>query len=190
MPTTSLIKKLLELATDAQVRLKGGWPIFDLAPVNIAVKEDSPQDPGLPALLKDYGKEYLGTSSPRLVICCTPVPRGEELEYLKKWLGAIQLDLERDCFLVGGPDSADELGDLRTLIDHLKPKSLLVLGSGASSVIVGSRVRIEALRDQVREFGKIPMVITYDPASVLADPNLKRPVWKDLQRVEGLIRYG
>lgn len=190
MPTTSLTKKLLELATQAQIRLKGGWPQFDLPPVSLPAKEDTPDDLGLPVLLKDYGKEYKGTNSPRLVICVSPFPRAENLDYLQKWLAAIQLDLERDCFLIEGPQGPNDLGDFRALLDHLHPKCLLVLGDQASAVIVGSRVRVEALRDQTRRFGNIPMVITYHPATVLDDQTLKRPVWKDLQRVEGLIRYG
>lgn len=189
MPTTSLIKSLLDLATAVQVRTRGGWPVFDLPPTEFP-PECSPQDPGLEALLKDYDGRYLGTTSPRIMVCAEPFPEGESLDYLKKWLGAIQVDLERDCFLLSGPRAASQLGDLEAILNHLSPRCLLVLGSTAGSVIVGSQVHIEALRDQTREFRGRPMVITYHPSIVLQNLDLKRSVWKDLQRVQGLLQYG
>lgn len=186
MSESSPIAELWELAHLAQRAALGGWPDpRSTPPAFVAeIKED------MDLYLRDYGQPWRGSFSPQLVVLASPFPDAASLEYLGKWLLAIHLDLDTDCLLLGGPDSAEVLGPLASLISHGGAKAVLVLGSEAATPLFGERHQVEVLRDRVHDFRGYPVVVTYHPRTVLEDQQLKRPVWKDLQRVQGLLRHG
>jgi hypothetical protein len=188
MSENSHINEFWELLNATQTRCKGGWPLLSVPPLTLQDQQTS--TPSLSVLLKDYGRPGRGCLNPKLVILTEPSLNEQDFEFLQKWLNAIQLNFEQDCYLLEGPPNKDSVGTLVEILRLLKPKALLVLGNQTSEILVGKNLRVESLRDQVREFYHFPMIVTYHPNTVLKDTSLKRPVWKDLQRLDGLIRYG
>ncbi|MBI9105914.1 MAG: uracil-DNA glycosylase [Spirochaetales bacterium] len=124
---------------------------------------------------------------------------GRAGEYLDKWLDAIGLERNKNCF-VGNiikcrpPENRDPHPDeitacqpflLRQLV-LIKPTIIVTLGRFASQVICGSDEGIEKLRRRVHQYEGIPVVPTYHPSSVLRNKELRGAVWSDLKRVKEL----
>jgi uracil-DNA glycosylase family 4 len=87
------------------------------------------------------------------------------------------------------PENRDPLPDevamcspyLLRQISLLEPKILCALGNHAAQLLLNNRVSMARLRGRVLDFQGVPLVATYHPAAVLRNPNLKRPLWEDMQ---------
>lgn len=70
---------------------------------------------------------------------------------------------------------------LQKQIEIIKPKYILVLGRIAAHVLLNTSRPLSNLRNRVyRKYGAL-MVITYHPAALLRNANLKRDTWEDVQ---------
>ncbi|MBN1410186.1 MAG: hypothetical protein JW969_05025 [Spirochaetales bacterium] len=112
---------------------------------------------------------------------------GPEIEYLDKWLAAIELDREKDCYLTSllkcallSMSSDFDLalshcvGFLKKEIDAVKPKAILTIGRAARQVMDAMTI-------------SIPRIHTHHPAEVLKNSRLRAVVWDDLKRLKVIL---
>lgn len=88
--------------------------------------------------------------------------------------------------------SAAEVEACRPYLEHqlglLKPKALVALGPLAASLLLDSSEPLAKLRGRWGAWKGLPVMATYHPLELLADPGLKRHVWDDMKQVMQKIR--
>lgn len=72
-------------------------------------------------------------------------------------------------------------------IELVQPQRLLLLGSKAVSLFLGSAQSFDELRGQVQQWGSLPVIVSYHPASLLLRPQLKAQAWDDLLLMRNLF---
>lgn len=128
-------------------------------------------------------------------------------QYLDKWLNAIYLDRNVNCFIgnivkcrpPGNRDPLPEESDacrelLERQIELLKPKAILTVGRISSRIITGKNVGIGRIRGTVYNYNfsssssfGIPVVATYHPSAVLRDRTYRKSVWDDLNLLKKVL---
>jgi DNA polymerase len=124
---------------------------------------------------------------------------GRAGQYLDRWLQAINLDRQSNCFIAnivkcrppGNRDplpeeSADCLPYLKRQIEILQPKAILAVGRISTQILCERTEGIGKLRGMDLEFLGIPLVATYHPSAVLRNSDLRAAVWQDLKRLRAL----
>jgi DNA polymerase len=76
---------------------------------------------------------------------------------------------------------------LKRQIQLVKPQILLLVGSVAARSLLGVADGVGKLRGRFLRYEGIPVVVTYHPAAVLRNLELKRPVWDDLKKVAAYL---
>ena len=69
----------------------------------------------------------------------------------------------------------------------IAPKVIVCLGSVATQNLLGTAEKITRLRGKFTSWRGIPVMPTYHPAFLLRNPNMKKPVWEDIQQVMALL---
>jgi DNA polymerase len=77
---------------------------------------------------------------------------------------------------------------LTAQIEIVAPKLLVVLGRVAAQTLLGNETPVGRLRGRWYEIQGVPAMVTYHPAALLRNPELKRPTWEDLQQVRDRLR--
>lgn len=72
---------------------------------------------------------------------------------------------------------------LKEQVAAINPKVIVCLGSVATQNLLGTEGKITRLRGNFTEWQGIPVMPTYHPAFLLRNPNMKKPVWEDMQKV-------
>jgi len=130
--------------------------------------------------------------------CGIPIV-GKAGQYLDKWLDAIGLEREKNCFIGNiikcrPPNNrdpkAEEIAACRSYLSRqlllIKPVIIVTLGRFASQWICRSEESIGRLRGRVHSYQGIPVIPTYHPSAVLKNQELRGAVWSDLKRVKEL----
>ncbi len=125
---------------------------------------------------------------------------GSAGQLLDKILQAIQLT-RRDVFITNvvkcrPPDNRDPLpGEcqacfplLKQQLEIIQPQCILLLGRIAAGVVLQTDAGIVNLRGRVYEAFGAKAVVTYHPAALLRNPELKRATWEDVQLFQKLYR--
>lgn len=125
---------------------------------------------------------------------------GNAGQYLDKWLSAIELNRNKDCFISNiikcrPQNNRDPLPEeiqackkyLMRQIKILKPRLILTLGRFAAQFICQSQEGIGKIRGKVYYYKKIPVVPTYHPSAVLRNPSLRKNVWSDLKIAKEIL---
>ncbi len=125
---------------------------------------------------------------------------GRAGKYLDKWLNAIGLSREKNCFIGNivkcrPPNNRDPkpeesnacLPYLLKQIEILQPKAILTVGRISSQILLGRTSGIGSLRGKVYYYMDIPLVPTYHPSGVLRNPSLRPYVWEDLKLLKSVI---
>ena len=129
---------------------------------------------------------------------------GRAGQLLDKMLASIDLSRNRNCFIAnvvkcrppGNRDPHPEeraacAGFLKRQIVLLKPKFILVAGRVAAQTLLQTTEPINKLHGKFTEYQvdnvPFPLLITYHPAALLRDENLKRPAWEDLKLLRSKI---
>lgn len=126
---------------------------------------------------------------------------GKAGQYLDKWLTAVGLSRETNCFIgnlvkcrpPGNRDpQPDEISACLPYLDRqitlLNPRFILTLGRIAGQVLCGSQEGIGRIRGKVYRYRGIPVVPTYHPSGVLRNQDEYKPlVWEDLKVLKGLL---
>lgn len=120
-------------------------------------------------------------------------------ELLTKMLVAIKLDRKKDLFITnvlkckppqGRSPEDNEVCACRALIQNqieiIAPRVILLLGRVAAHTLLATTDTIGRLRFQAHQYKGIPVRITYHPAALLRNADLKRPAWEDLKKFERL----
>jgi len=120
---------------------------------------------------------------------------GRAGELLNKILGAIRFRRE-DVFITNivkcrPPGNRDPEPDevaacepyLRRQLALLQPKAICALGRHAGSWLAGAPESMASLRTGTRSYAGIRVFPTYHPAALLRNPQWKRPVWEDVQKL-------
>ncbi len=68
-------------------------------------------------------------------------------------------------------------------IEAIKPKIIVCLGATAAKDILKTEVPISKLRGKFLDWNGYKLMPTFHPAFLLRNPNMKRPVWEDMQKV-------
>jgi uracil-DNA glycosylase len=71
-------------------------------------------------------------------------------------------------------------------IEIISPRLILALGRIAAQNLLGTQAPLNRLRGELHELKGIPMMVTFHPAALLRNPEWKRPVWEDVQRLRKL----
>ncbi|MBN2468123.1 MAG: uracil-DNA glycosylase [Deltaproteobacteria bacterium] len=72
-------------------------------------------------------------------------------------------------------------------LDVIRPRVICALGKFAAQTLLGTTEKISSLRGTIHEAYNCTVVPTYHPASLLRNPQWKREVWQDMQRVQKLL---
>jgi DNA polymerase len=73
-------------------------------------------------------------------------------------------------------------------IDIVKPKVICLLGAVAVRGLLQSKESITRIRGQFLRWRGILVMPTFHPAYLLRNPNEKRTVWEDMQKVRDVLR--
>ena len=121
-------------------------------------------------------------------------------KYLDRWLGAVGLNRSEHCFIGNivkcrPPGNRDPQPDetaacipyLQQQITILKPKLILSLGRIATQILLDSTDGIGRMRGKWFAYAGIPLLPTYHPSAVLRNPDLRRAVWEDIQKIRSRL---
>lgn len=75
---------------------------------------------------------------------------------------------------------------LHKQIELIKPKIILCLGRVAANGLLNKKLSLGDLRNNIYEFNKVKVMVTYHPAALLRNPNWKRGCWEDVQKFKKL----
>ena len=123
---------------------------------------------------------------------------GRAGQLLDKMLGSIDLSRTKNCFIANvvkcrPPNNRDPYPEetaacahfLRRQISFLQPKFILVAGRVAAQTLLKTSEPVGRLRGKITEYTvedmNIPLLVTYHPAALLRNEELKRPAWEDLK---------
>jgi DNA polymerase len=71
-------------------------------------------------------------------------------------------------------------------LELIKPKLILCLGRVAGQVLLKTNESLAALRSRTHQYQGITVMVTYHPAALLRNPQWKKPVWEDVQKLRKL----
>lgn len=72
---------------------------------------------------------------------------------------------------------------LKRQVEIIAPQVIVCLGTFAAQSLLGTDEKISRLRGNFRTYHDIPVMATYHPAFLLRNPEMKKSVWEDLQKV-------
>jgi len=129
---------------------------------------------------------------------------GRAGQLLDKMLGSIELSRNTNCFIANvvkcrPPNNRDPYPEetascarfLERQVTLLSPKFILVAGRVAAQTLLKTTEPIGKLRGKFKEItvgnSVYPLLITYHPAALLRNEDLKRPTWEDLKLLRSKI---
>ncbi len=71
-------------------------------------------------------------------------------------------------------------------LEILRPAVICALGRIAAHGLLRKGTSLSFLRRALHSYNDIPVAVTYHPAALLRNPNLKRDAWEDLQKIRRL----
>lgn len=82
------------------------------------------------------------------------------------------------------PDEAAEcMGYLKSQIDLIKPRAIILLGKVAAKYLMEIDLSISRARQNSYKYKDIPVFVTYHPSALLRNEQYKRPTWEDIKKV-------
>lgn len=125
---------------------------------------------------------------------------GKAGNYLDSWLSSISLNRTTNTYITNivkcrPPNNRDPQAEeaqsclpyLLRQIELIQPSGILCVGKVAANYLLNKEEPLGAMRTKVHLFNTIPVVVTYHPAAVLRNSNLRAAVWEDLQRLAHLL---
>jgi uracil-DNA glycosylase family 4 len=77
---------------------------------------------------------------------------------------------------------------LLTQIKIISPKLIVTLGRFASASLLRTKSALGTLREEVHTYNDVPLIVTYHPAALLRNPQLKRQAWEDLKKISAYLK--
>lgn len=85
----------------------------------------------------------------------------------------------------------DEVAACRPIVQAqlacLQPRVVCALGTFAAQALLQTDEKISRLRGRFHRLGEIQVMPTYHPAFLLRNPQYKRQVWEDMQRIQRVL---
>ena len=72
-------------------------------------------------------------------------------------------------------------------INIINPKLIVALGKIAAKNLIQQDVALEEMRNKTHNYNGIPLRITYHPAALLRNPDLKKDTWEDFKWVRDYL---
>jgi len=72
---------------------------------------------------------------------------------------------------------------LKKQLEIIKPKLIVALGRIAGNTLLRTEQTLGNLRNEIHKYDGIDLVVTYHPAALLRNPQLKRPTWEDFKMI-------
>lgn len=79
---------------------------------------------------------------------------------------------------------------LEEQLEMIKPRLIVALGGVAAHTLLSVKAPIGQLRSKLWKWRTTDVLVTYHPAALLRNENLKRPAWDDFQEVQRLLSEG
>jgi DNA polymerase len=76
---------------------------------------------------------------------------------------------------------------LKRQLAVINPRVICALGSVAARALLNTKTPISRLRGRFYEFSGIPVMPTFHPAYLLRNPEKKRDVWEDVQKIMKML---
>jgi len=73
-------------------------------------------------------------------------------------------------------------------IELIKPKLIVALGRFASASLLRTKVALATLREDIHDYNGVPLIVTYHPAALLRNPQIKADAWEDLKKIKAYLR--
>jgi len=75
-------------------------------------------------------------------------------------------------------------------IELIKPRLICALGRIAAQWLLGTKDPLATLRNADNSYRGIPVLVTYHPAALLRNPDLKRETWEDFKKLKARLSEG
>lgn len=72
---------------------------------------------------------------------------------------------------------------LKKQLEMIKPKLIVALGRIAGNTLLRTEKTLGNLRNKIHKYEGIDLIVTYHPAALLRNPQLKRPTWEDFKMI-------
>jgi DNA polymerase len=125
---------------------------------------------------------------------------GRAGKLLDKILAAISLSRDKGVYICNvlkcrPPDNRDPLPSevekcepyLKEQINLIKPKLIVALGRVAAKTLLNNDLALKDMRSIKHDYYGTPLVVTYHPAALLRNQNLKPAAWEDFKWIRNLI---
>jgi DNA polymerase len=73
-------------------------------------------------------------------------------------------------------------------IEMISPKLIVTLGRFASASLLRTKSALGTLREQMHDYNHVPLIVTYHPAALLRNPQLKKQSWEDLVKISDYLK--
>jgi len=75
------------------------------------------------------------------------------------------------------------LPKLEAEIQEIRPQMILALGQSTGRLLLRKNLNIDQMRGVFHAYESIPLMVTYHPSLLIKNPQWKRPVWEDVQKL-------
>jgi len=125
---------------------------------------------------------------------------GRAGKLLDKILSSIKMDRHKNVYICNvlkcrPPQNRDPLPDeveecepyLLHQINLIKPKLIVALGRISGTTLLRVDDTLKSMRGRLHDYHGTPLLVTYHPAALLRNSNLKKYTWEDFQYIRDFI---
>jgi DNA polymerase len=125
---------------------------------------------------------------------------GRAGKLLDKILSSIKMDRHKNVYICNvlkcrPPQNRDPLPDeveecepyLLHQINLIKPKLIVALGRISGTTLLRVDDTLKSMRGRLHDYHGTPLLVTYHPAALLRNSNLKKYAWEDFQFIRDFI---
>ena len=125
---------------------------------------------------------------------------GRAGKLLDKILSSIKMDRHKNVYICNvlkcrPPQNRDPLPDeveecepyLLHQINLIKPKLIVALGRISGTTLLRVDDTLKSMRGRLHDYHGTPLLVTYHPAALLRNANLKKYTWEDFQSIRDFI---
>ena len=73
-------------------------------------------------------------------------------------------------------------------IEIIKPKLIVALGKISGNTLLKKDTSLKEMRETIHDYFGTPLKVTYHPAALLRNPNLKKDAWQDFQWIRDFLK--
>ena len=73
-------------------------------------------------------------------------------------------------------------------VEIIKPKLIVALGKISGNTLLKTNTSLKEMRKTMHNYFGTPLKVTYHPAALLRNPNLKKDAWQDFQLIRDFLK--